>query len=124
MLQFILENWQSIATYLLGGGGIGFLFFKQDKQAKIIANISSATDEWKKFVDELKQENKDLKDYRTTLEAERSSLYERLNKSMEDAVDAAYYKGLYHSSRCDVWGCKNRRPPLKNEQIPSDPNDN
>lgn len=112
MLDFLADNWQTLMT-LLFGSGCGILYFKQDKMSKSISNVAAASEEWQKLLNERKEECTRLNAKIDQVYEEKDELRKKLDQTIDKGLSEAYYKGLYESSRCDVWECPKRRPPLK-----------
>lgn len=118
ILSAIIE-YGPIVLSMLGVGGCGILFYKQEVASKDLSNVAAAinnsatqNEEWRKLLDERTAEVSRLNEKLDNVYREKSVLRDRLERSLEKDALAAYYRGLYHASRCDNWPCQNRVPPI------------
>lgn len=121
IISVIIEYGPTVLS-LLGIGGCGILFHKQEAANKDLTNVAAAinnstaqNEEWRKLLEERTAEVTRLNEKLDTVYREKSMLRDRLEKSLEKDALAAYYRGLYHASRCDNWSCKKREPPISEE---------
>ena len=121
ILSAIIEYGPMVLS-MLGVGGCGILFYKQEVASKDLSNVAAAisnsatqNEEWRKLLEERTAEVSRLNDKLDVVYHEKSVLRDRLEKSLEKDALAAYYRGLYHASRCDNWGCQKREPPISEE---------
>lgn len=123
--QLLTEYGPSILS-ILGLSGCGILFYRQESANKELVNVSTAignsaaqNEAWMKIVEErnneierLHSENEKKDRKIDELHREKSVLRDRLEVSLEKDAEAAYYRGLYHTTRCDKLECAERCPPL------------
>lgn len=121
ILSIIIE-YGPIVFSMLGIGGCGILFHKQEAANKDLTNVAAAinnstaqNEEWRKLLDERTDEVRRLNKKLDVVYQEKANLRDRLEKSLEKDALAAYYRGLYHASRCDNWNCQKREPPISEE---------
>lgn len=121
ILSIIIE-YGPIVLSMLGVGGCGVLFYKQEVASKDLTNVAAAinnstaqNEEWRKLLEERTSEVRRLNEKLDVVYHEKSVLRDRLEKSLEKDALAAYYRGLYHASRCDNWNCQKREPPISEE---------
>ena len=103
----------SAFSAIVGAIGSGSIFYvRQNKIAKKIENEASQSSEWRKLYDEMKGElqskdNKidELYDERKKYDADIADLRKRIT----DLEIMLKSERIY---RCEVTGCKNRKPPM------------
>lgn len=103
----------SAFSAVVGAIGSGSIFYvRQNKIAKKIENEASQSSEWRKLYDEMKGElqskdNKidELYDERKKYDADIADLRKRIT----DLEIMLKSERIY---RCEVTGCKNRKPPM------------
>lgn len=95
----------AIGGTLIGGGGV--LFYKQNKNAKIIENESALVKEWEKLYNEEKTKREVNSDKLEQLSVEVAKLRAEVEMLKADKSNLQYYK-------CVNVECEKRNPPIKN----------
>jgi len=130
-MDIIISSWLGYIVAAIVSLASIFMYRRQEKQkrelenmAQQIRNESTSNDEWRKLVDERNQECKRLNEkiermwegkheMQNKHDEEIADLRKKLESSLENDAKCAMYAGLYHSSRCDVYSCPKRKPPLE-----------
>lgn len=95
----------AIGGTLLGGGSV--LFYKQNKNAKIIENESALVKEWEKLYYEEKHKREVNSDKLEQLSVEVAKLRAEVEMLKADKSHLQYYK-------CVNVECEKRNPPINN----------
>lgn len=133
MLDLVITQYLGYVIAAITSLAGAFLYHKQEKQSKELDNIhqkiqneSDTNAIWQRIVEErnaevdrlqalveAKEQVIEAKDNKiATVYKEKGELRARLEDALRKQADAAYYRGLYENSRCDVFTCPNRKPPF------------
>ncbi len=101
----------SIAGLLIGGGGVGILFYKEKKRSIILQNEGSSTDIWKKLVDEVQEQNTTLQVKLDKKDEKIEKLYKDIFKVQNENNTLTTKVGVLEFQKCLNNTCLNRTPP-------------
>lgn len=120
-------NWESIFNLLIGGGITTIVAMltvpsaikkaKAEAQASVIDNIKQVATGWKELSDERQEENAELKEENTRLNARIDSLYAEIgdwrnkyNAKCEEITALEVYKATNEVKLCLRRNCPDREP--------------
>lgn len=101
----------SIIGLLLGGGGMGILFYREKKKALSINNEKSISDVWQKIFDEVQEQNSILQTKLDKKDEKIDSLYVDLLKIKSENNTLTTQVGVLTWQKCLVNTCVDRTPP-------------
>lgn len=103
----------SIIGLLIGGGGVGVLFYKEKKKSLSLQNEESATNIWKRLFDELQEQNVALQAKSDKKDDKIDKLYRDIYKLQEANNALTTENALLRFQKCLVHNCDKREPPSK-----------
>lgn len=126
MWDIIITNWLGYVVTAVVSLSAAFLYYKQERNKRDLENAnqkikndSDANSEWQRIVEERNREVDRLQalveskdDKIAEIYKEKGELRTRLEAALRKQADAAYYRGLYEHSRCDIFTCPDRKPPF------------
>lgn len=104
-MEFDLASIITCLVSALSGGGVGWLInAKENKRKAQLDNDHSAAEAWKELYERADKESEDTKKEVDALREENSKLHDKIND-----LTAKY--AAANCQKCTVFGCKNRQPP-------------
>lgn len=124
ILDFISQNLMEVLSLLGIGTGGGLLYWRQEKQSKVISNASATNLEWQRLSEEKAREidrlneklydvfadlNEERRQHTADVDAERTLRLKAEERTAQLKAKVGYYHGAY----CKKFTCQERDPSLE-----------
>lgn len=108
----MIENFITpLITLLLGGGGMGILFYHEKKKSLFVQNESSISDIWKDLFNEMQEQNNLLQTKLDKKDDKIDSLYRDLLSVKNENNNLTTKIGVLEWQKCLENSCVKRTPP-------------